>query len=228
MALEAPRILIVEDHPLFLDALRSALDEGLPGGEIVVAETLSEARASVSASRFELVLMDLRLPDASGLDGLRELRALAHGAPVAVISAVNGAEVAATARAGGARGFIHKSQRRGEIVECVRRMLAGEHVFPAITAAEARAAQDTLIERLRQLTPQQLKVLQRVCEAKLNKQIAFELGVTETTIKAHITLIFKKLGVHSRTQAVLQLQRMRSELENSEFAMLLQAAEQGQ
>ena len=76
------------------------------------------------------------------------------------------------------------------------------------------------MEKLRQLTPQQLKVLARVCEAKLNKQIAFELNVTETTIKAHITLIFKKLGVHSRTQALLLMQRIKSHLPDSEFSAL--------
>ena len=223
----APRILIVEDHPLFLDALQSSLQDGLGGVELSVAESLGQAKAELSNSKFDLVLLDIRLPDSNGLDGLKDIRVLAGKTPVGVISALHSGDVIATVKAGGASGFIHKGLRREEILDRVRQLLKGEQVFPPAISQGETKIQDPLLERLRQLTPQQLKVLQRVCEAKLNKQIAFEMGVTETTVKAHITLIFKKLGVHSRTQALLQLQRLKNELEETEFATLLQAAETG-
>jgi DNA-binding NarL/FixJ family response regulator len=216
--------LIVDDHPLFLEALQAALQACYADARIEVAETIASARARLAHDSFDLILVDLKLPDASGLDGLRDVRMNSRGKPVAVVSALGGADIVSQVKDGGASGFINKSQKRTEILAQVARLLQGERVFPAFTDADPRSIQDGLIDRLRQLTPQQLKVLQRVCEAKLNKQIAFELGVTETTVKAHITLIFKKLGVHSRTQAVLQLQRLKNELEDSEFAILLQAA----
>lgn len=219
-----PSFLIVDDHPLFLEALQSALNAGYSHCEVEVAENLAGAKARMEERRFDLALLDLKLPDANGLDGVKELSVRARGTPIAVISAVSGPEIVQQVRSTGASGFINKSQKRTEILAQIDKLLRGDSVFPVIAETPGRQGQESLVDRLRQLTPQQLKVLQRVCEAKLNKQIAFELGVTETTVKAHITLIFKKLGVHSRTQAVLQLQRIKNELENSEFAMLLQAA----
>jgi DNA-binding NarL/FixJ family response regulator len=219
----APSFLIVDDHPLFLEALKSTLTTGYPDARVDVADGLTAARLLLDRAQYDLVLLDLRLPDANGFDGLRDVRAKAKSSAVAVLSALQSSDIITQAKSGGASGFIHKSENSQGLLALVARLLKGESVFPEIEASEAKASQDNLVDRLRQLTPQQLKVLQRVCEAKLNKQIAFELGVTETTIKAHITLIFKKLGVHSRTQTVLQLQRMKSDLEDSEFAMLLEA-----
>lgn len=213
--------LIVDDHPMFLEALQSALQIGYPKADIEVAESIGGARAKLDARSFNLVLLDLKVPDASGLDGLRAVRALIPKTPLAVISAVSGNEIVGQVKSCGADGFISKNQHRTVIMDSVERLLHGESQFPNVESVAN--ASDDLIKKLRQLTPQQLKVLNRVCEAKLNKQIAFELGVTETTIKAHITLIFKKLGVHSRTQAVLVLQKMRHELGDTEFAVLLSA-----
>jgi DNA-binding NarL/FixJ family response regulator len=193
--------LIVDDHPLFLEALQTALLASYPHADVEVAESIVGARAK--------------------LDGLRAVRASIPKTPLVVISAIGGSEIVGQVRSCGADGFISKNQKRAAIMDSVARLLHGEMQFP--DSAVSDAAGDELIDKLRQLTPQQLKVLNRVCEAKLNKQIAFELSVTETTIKAHITLIFKKLGVHSRTQAVLLLQKMRHELEDTEFAVLLSA-----
>jgi DNA-binding NarL/FixJ family response regulator len=213
--------LIVDDHPMFLEALQSALLVSYPNADIEVAESISSARAKLDTRLFDLVLLDLKMPDASGLDGLRAVRASIPETPLAVISAISGNEIVGQVKSCGADGFICKNQNRSVIMECVERLLHGESQFP--NSEPVVNAGDDLIKKLRQLTPQQLKVLNRVCEAKLNKQIAFELSVTETTIKAHITLIFKKLGVHSRTQAVLLLQKMRHELIDTEFSVLLSA-----
>lgn len=213
--------LIVDDHPLFLEALQTALHASYPLANVEVADSILGARAKLEERAYNLVLLDLKMPDAGGLEGLRAVRARIPNTPLAVISAIVGSEIVGQVKSCGADGFINKNQKRAAIMESVARLLHGETQFPDSTLSTA--AGDDLVDKLRQLTPQQLKVLNRVCEAKLNKQIAFELGVTETTIKAHITLIFKKLGVHSRTQAVLLLQKMRHELEDTEYAVLLSA-----
>jgi DNA-binding NarL/FixJ family response regulator len=213
--------LIVDDHPLFLEALQFALRVNYPQSDIDVAESISSAQAKLNSKTYSLVLLDLKMPDSGGLDGLRSMRASIPKTPLAVLSAVSGSEIIGQVKTCGADGFISKNQNRADIMRSVERLLEGDKQFPE--ASQSSASGDDFIDRLRQLTPQQLKVLNRVCEAKLNKQIAFELGVTETTIKAHITLIFKKLSLHSRTQAVLQLQKMRHELEDTEFASLLSA-----
>ncbi len=220
-----PSLLLVDDHPLFLEALQSALSRGFPQAHVEVADSLSVARERLSKRPYNLVLMDLRMPDVKGFEGVAQLRSHAPNAHIAVISAAEGSEFVSKAKASGASGFICKSQSRNEILQAVSQLLDGATSFP--TASSYKRAEDSeatpVMDKLRQLTPQQFKVLTRVCEAKLNKQIAFELGVTETTIKAHVTLIFKKLGVHSRTQAVLLMQRIKTSLKDSEFAALVAA-----
>ena len=220
-----PRFLIVDDHPLFLEALQSALSYGYPKAQIETASSLKAAHEKLDKGHFNLVLMDLRMPDAMGFDGIAQLRTHAPDCHIAVISAAEEAGLVSKVRASGASGFIRKSQSRHSILQAVSELLGGATSFPATeTQAQPISHQaEPVLDKLRQLTPQQLKVLARVCEAKLNKQIAFELGVTETTIKAHVTLIFKKLGVHSRTQAVLLMQRIRAQLRDSEFAQLVAA-----
>jgi DNA-binding NarL/FixJ family response regulator len=219
-----PNILIVDDHPLFLEALQSAIEVGIPGAKVDVTETIQGACQKLDSKQFQLVLLDLKVPDANGYDGLQQVRATAKKTPLAVISAMTGPEIVNKVKALGADGFITKSQPRKDILANVNTILNGGHSFPIeFSKTEISAEGKDLIDRLRQLTPQQLKVLTRICEAKLNKQIAFELGITETTIKAHITLIFKKLGMHSRTQAVLMMQRLKPELAETEFSGLFAA-----
>jgi DNA-binding NarL/FixJ family response regulator len=224
--MRAPSFLIVDDHPLFLEALQSALEFGFPGAKVDVAETICSAREKLDSHQFSLVLLDLKMPDTNGFEGLVQIRNHCPRNPIAVISAVTGSDVVHKVKSFGADGFICKNQCKQNILDSVESLLSGAHCFPVAGDAPHSAAgphADDVVGRLRQLTPQQFKVLTRVCEAKLNKQIAYELGVTETTIKAHVTLIFKKLGVHSRTQAVLLLQRIRTELEETEFGVLLSA-----
>jgi DNA-binding NarL/FixJ family response regulator len=220
-----PNILIVDDHPLFLEALQSAIEVGIPGAKVDVTETIQGACSKLDGKEFHLVLLDLKVPDANGYDGLQQVRATAKKTPLAVISAMTGADIINKVKALGAEGFITKSQPRQDILANVSTILNGGHCFPDDPGGEMTMSAEAkdLLDKLRQLTPQQLKVLTRICEAKLNKQIAFELGITETTIKAHITLIFKKLGMHSRTQAVLTMQRMKPELAETEFSGLFAA-----
>jgi DNA-binding NarL/FixJ family response regulator len=228
VAMASHSFLIVDDHPLFQEALQSTLELGFPGAIVDVADSISSARAKLGGNHFSLVLLDLKMPDASGFDGLSQIRSDCGDTPVVVISAMQGNDIVSRVKSLGAEGFIAKSQPRKDILLSVQSLLNGKAVFPVeVAKSPSESGKDlnssNIVERLRQLTPHQFKVLVKVCEAKLNKQIAYELGVTETTIKAHITLIFKKLGVHSRTQAVLLMQRMRGELEDSEFSVLLHA-----
>jgi len=220
-----PSFLIVDDHPLFLEALQSALSRGYPHARVEVADSMVDARDKLSKHPFKLVLMDLRMPDVKGFEGVSQMRQYAPNSHIAVISAAEGSEFVSKAKASGASGFIRKSQSRSSILDAVAQLLDGATSFPVAELRERSEDPEAaaVIDKLRQLTPQQFKVLTRVCEAKLNKQIAFELSVTETTIKAHVTLIFKKLGVHSRTQAVLLMQRIKAQLRDSEFGALVAA-----
>jgi DNA-binding NarL/FixJ family response regulator len=221
----APRFLIIDDHPLFLEAMQSVLGASFGKAEIEVAETIAAAKHCLERSRYNLVLLDLQLPDTVGLNGLMELRQSWPKTPLAVISALADPEILHKVRNIGANGFIHKSLGRQGIVEAVNSLLAGGECFPQAMPSSARTAASAegsrVLKQLRELTPQQFKVLMRICEAKLNKQIAYELDVTETTVKAHITSIFKKLGVHSRTQAVLLIQRAKADNTSFELESLV-------
>ena len=210
----AYEILIADDHPLFRSALQQALSLGLgPNVRLVEAASIAELEARLSEkSDWDLVLLDLNMPGAYGFSGLVLLRGQYPQIPVVMISAQEEAAVVARSREFGASGFIPKSSPLETIQQAVRQVLEGEvwwppQAFEAVSvSAEAKAASAGLAS----LTPQQFRVLTMVCEGLLNKQIAFELSVSEATIKAHVTAIFRKLGVRTRTQAALLLQQMES------------------
>lgn len=210
----AYEILIADDHPLFRSALQQALTIGL-GSEVRLCEAASIAELETllnQAADWDLVLLDLNMPGAYGFSGLVLLRGQYPQVPVVMISAQEDAAVVARSREFGASGFIPKSSSLETIQEAVRAVLDGDAWWPsniqdvAHVSPEAKAAS----EGLASLTPQQFRVLTMVCDGLLNKQIAYELNVSEATIKAHVTAIFRKLGVRTRTQAALLLQQMGS------------------
>ena len=210
----AYEILIADDHPLFRSALQQALTLGLGDGvRLSEAASIAELEAQLTrTSDWDLVLLDLNMPGAYGFSGLVLLRGQYPQLPVVMISAQEDAAVVARSREFGASGFIPKSSPLETIQEAVRVVLEGDVWWPsnidevAHVSAEAKAAS----EGLASLTPQQFRVLTMVCDGLLNKQIAYELSVSEATIKAHVTAIFRKLGVRTRTQAALLLQQMGS------------------
>ncbi|MFG0382035.1 response regulator transcription factor ErdR [Pseudomonas sp. zbq_18] len=210
----AYEILIADDHPLFRSALQQALTLGLGSDvRLVEASSIAELEACLAEKAdWDLVLLDLNMPGAYGFSGLVLLRGQYPQVPVVMISAQEEAAVVARAREFGASGFIPKSSPLETIQQAVRLVLDGEvwwppQAFEAISVSdEAKAASAGLAS----LTPQQFRVLTMVCDGLLNKQIAFELNVSEATIKAHVTAIFRKLGVRTRTQAALLLQQMES------------------
>jgi DNA-binding NarL/FixJ family response regulator len=210
----AYEILIADDHPLFRSALQQALTLGL-GDDVRLSEAASIAELEAQLTRtsdWDLVLLDLNMPGAYGFSGLVLLRGQYPQLPVVMISAQEDAAVVARSREFGASGFIPKSSSLETIQQAVRVVLDGDVWWPsniddvAHVSAEAKAAS----EGLASLTPQQFRVLTMVCDGLLNKQIAYELSVSEATIKAHVTAIFRKLGVRTRTQAALLLQQMGS------------------
>jgi DNA-binding NarL/FixJ family response regulator len=191
--------LIVDDHPLFVDALALALQPLVGRGQVSSAGCLAEACRILADRRVELVLLDLMLPDAGGVEGVARVRELAVGARLAVVSARTDPVTIGLVRAVGADGFIAKSNPLAIIQSQLREVLAGGAVFPQQPPATGVAA------RLAQLTPAQARVLAAAATGRLNKQIAADMTLSETTVKTHMSAILKRLGVHNRTQAILAL-----------------------
>lgn len=192
------RIVVADDHPLFRAALRSAVDKAAPGAQVVECASLAEAKAAMVARPVDLLLLDLKLSDSEGMAGLAAVRAEQPTVPVAVVSASEDAPVVRHALGLGAAGFIPKSSSLPQMVEAIAAILAGDSWAPDVPEAD-----DDLAGRVASLTPSQLRILEGLKAGRLNKQIAFDLGVSEATIKAHLTSVFRKLGVHNRTQAVI-------------------------
>ncbi len=207
------RALIVDDHPLFCEALAMTLRTALGVREVATAASLAEGIARLEGDAPpDVVLLDLKLPDVDGLDGLVRLKRSAGDTPVVVVSSLTDDRLIASALRAGAAGFVPKHSRREVFVEALGRIRGGGTYTPEGYYAPEAGAEldaDTVVERMRSLTPQQGRILELVCEGKLNKQIAWELEIAETTVKAHLTAILRKLHVHSRTQAVLLAQNAR-------------------
>jgi len=161
-----------------------------------------------------LVLLDLHMPGASGFSGLIYLRTHFPSVPVVVVSGNEQASVIHRAMHFGASGFIPKSSSMSTIAQAIQLVLDGGQWVPDdVPEADQQVdAQDSqFADQLASLTPQQFKVMVMLTEGLLNKQIAYELNVSEATIKAHVTAILRKLGVYSRTQAVIAAGRLRIE-----------------
>ena len=199
-------ILIADDHPLFREALRGAVQRILPDASLCEADSVDALYGLVEANPdADLLLMDLNMPGAHGFSALVHLRALHPQLPVVVVSAREEPAVMRRALDHGALGFIPKSADSETIGIAVGQVLDGERWAPAAAASAPAMDRDeeAVARRLRELTPQQFRVLQMLGEGRLNKQIAWDLGVSEATIKAHMTAILRKLGANNRTQAVL-------------------------
>lgn len=200
------RLLLADDHPLVREGL--ALAARVAMSELIIdsAGTIAEAEAAIARHRgYKLAVLDLMLPDATGFSGFLRLQHALGEVPIVIISARQQPELIEAARALGAAGYLSKAQPLDETLASLRAVLAGRTVFPhngACGHAEATAAR----KRISELSSAQLRVLIALADGRLNKQIAGELGVTEATIKAHMTAIFRKLGVTNRTQAILAMQ----------------------
>ncbi len=206
-----PTILVADDHPLFREALRGAVVRVIPEAQLHEAENADALYAMADAHPdADLLLLDLNMPGAQGFSALVHLRGLHPQLPVVMVSAREEPSVIRRALDHGAMGFIPKSSDTESLGTVLRRVLDGDRVVPEIASAAPRTAPDEqeVAQRIRELTPQQFRVLQMVGSGKLNKQIGYELGVSEATIKAHMSAILRKLGASNRTQAVLMAGRL--------------------
>ncbi|SMX32636.1 response regulator [Maliponia aquimaris] len=201
--------LIVDDHPLFCDALAMTLKTVAGIEEIETASLLSDALDALDEGAHpDVIVLDLNLPDVNGLDGLIRLKTAAGGTPVVVVSSMADNRMVSSVMRAGARGFVPKHSQRGIFRQAFDALSRNEVFLPEgfVDVADAGFPGDTpddAVSRLSTLTNQQARILQLICEGKLNKQIAYDLSIAETTVKAHVTAIMRKLGVQSRTQAVL-------------------------
>jgi DNA-binding NarL/FixJ family response regulator len=205
------KFVIADDHPLFRGALRQALEGIAESIDILEAGDFDATKALVTRNEdIDVVLLDLTMPGTSGLSGLISLRGLQPDTPVVVVSAHDDPQIIRRALEIGASGFISKSASIDDIRNAVSAVLAGGIASPVgIDLGEERDPEITdLITRLQSLTPQQARVLGMIAEGLLNKQIAYELNVSEATIKAHVSAVLQKLGVDSRTQAVIMLSKI--------------------
>ena len=196
--------MIADDHPLIQEGIQLALRARHPGNVVDVAGTVAEAEALIQQhGRYRLLLLDYELPDANGFNGFFRLQHLLGRTPIAIISAHDSAHMISTAQAVGASGFLSKRQPLEATIAGIEIILNGGRVFPAADGPDANI--DTLRKRLESLSGAQRRVLLALASGDLNKQIAADLGVSEATIKAHLSAIFRKLEVTNRTQAILMM-----------------------
>ncbi|MCJ2046639.1 response regulator transcription factor [Methylobacterium sp. J-078] len=202
-------LLIVDDHPLFRDALASAVGLAYPDATLHEADGIASACAVLSAQpAIEIILLDLSMQGVTGFEGLMAIRAQVPRVPILVVSGLEDPRIIRETLEHGAAGFVPKAVDKSTLTRAIADVLAGGLSVPAnlpnapLGASSARKA--PLAERVASLTPQQLRVLAMIRQGKLNKQIAHELQVGDSTVKAHVSEILRKLDVISRTQIVIE------------------------
>jgi len=215
------KILIADDHPMVRDALRSAVGYTCQAEQVFEAGCLEDAARLLSEKGdMDLVLLDINMPGMNGLSGLLSLRSQFPATPVVVVSAHEDRKLVREAIQCGAAGFIPKSTPRDGIAAALRQVMDGGVYTPDLGEGGEETEDGETAEiarRLATLTPQQMRVLEMLGTGKLNKEIAYELSITETTVKAHVSAILQKLKVYSRTQAVVFANRLHMEQARNPF-----------
>lgn len=196
------RILLADDHPLTREGLQMALRMRSPGKHIDAADSIEAAERLIGTHNdYSLILLDYSLPDSKGLSGFFRLQHLLSGTPIALISAYAEPSLVEAAKAAGAAGFLDKASTLDDLAHQVDALLEGRTVFPA-GAQRGQSATDVLRARIESLSPAQMRVLNALVQGRGNRSLAGELELSEATIKAHLTAIFRKLGVNNRLQAI--------------------------
>ncbi len=199
-------ILFADDHPLFRQALRETIAPIFGDVDIRELDSLEETKAVLAEEQVEILLLDLRMPDSNGLAGLMMIKSTYPALPVIIVSASEEPETVRAAIQAGASGYIYKSWSFKQIHDAVTRVTQGEIVIPDDVDADVTENEHQeldYISRLSSLTPTQLRVFILLAQGQMNKQIAADMGISEATVKAHITSIYKNLDVRTRTQAVM-------------------------
>ncbi len=198
------RIIIADDHPLFRNALCLAVKQVVADADILECDSIQALEEQLKQlADVDLILLDLRMPGANGFSGLVLIRREFPDIPVVVISASDEPLIMQRAIEYGASGFIPKASDLGQIAGALQTVLNGSVWLPANANQNASTEEHEFAQRLKTLTPQQLRVFMMLTKGLLNKQIAGEVNVSEATVRTHMTAIFRKLGVRNRTQAVL-------------------------
>lgn len=199
------KVLIADDHPLFREALTHIVNSALPDVEIEHATNYTETKTAMAECSFKLTFLDLNMPDSNGLTDLALLKKMHPASPLVVVSAHEDHDIIRTCLNHNASGYIIKSSSPDDIKSAILTILAGDIFVPK--GLDMRNDDSDSInlatDQINSLTPSQLTVLIEMGKGKLNKQIAYDLDITEATVKAHITTVFKKLKINNRTQAVL-------------------------
>ena len=197
------KALIIDDHPLFRDALELALIKSdITPSNIRCESTIENGIKALNTESYGLLLLDLNLSDSRDFEGLSKVRAVNQTIPLIIISATETEQAYNTAMTLGASGYIPKSSALEDITAAIKSVLSGQTVFPE-KVSDLSAASNSASQRLGSLTPAQHRVMNCLSDGLLNKQIAFEMSISEATVKAHMTAIFRKLGANNRTQALL-------------------------
>ena len=206
------KILIADDHPLFREAIHNVISDGFPGSEVMETADLDSALALTREhDDLDLILLDLNMPGMHGLNGLINLRNEAPTIPVVIVSAEQDKQVVLQAITYGAVGFITKSSPRSQMTDAIEQILNGNVYLPPDIIRTQKSPMGCRLnetpafapELLQALTRKQLLVLERMTKGESNKQIAYTLEIAETTVKAHVSAILRKLNVHNRVQAIL-------------------------
>lgn len=204
------RVLIADDHPLTREGLALAARAAAPELQVDCVGSIADAEDMILLHKgYRLAILDLVMPDARGFSGFLKLQHLLGSTPIAIVSARQQPELIVAARALGAIGYLSKTQPLDETLASLRHILAGRPVFPSSASASPETAEAR--KRIGDLSGAQLRVLLALADGRLNKQIAGDLNITEATVKAHMTAIFRKLGVNNRTQAILAMQPLLGE-----------------
>jgi DNA-binding NarL/FixJ family response regulator len=210
------KFLIADDHPLFREALIGALKPRFDNLQIAESDSLETTLAALQQSGdIDLILLDLTMPGCENFYGVIKVVQEYPELPVAVVSASDSLAVISQVMTFGARAFIPKSTASQSIADAIDLVLQGERWLPEGVEVNLEAVtheQQEIAEKVSELTPKQFQVLKLLQEGLLNKQIAYDLSVTEATVKAHISAIFKKFGVNTRTQAVLLVEKLHHDL----------------
>lgn len=203
------RVLVIDDHPLYCDALASSLRHAFQDCQIETASRLNEGLGLLRPD-FEpdLVMLDLKLPDVTGISGFLQLRSKLPDTPILVISALTSGDVIEAVMEAGAVGFVPKDVSTQVLQSAFDELLAGRKFLPPGYQSPMRPAPyavdvKNISEKIAALTPQQTRIMKLICAGKPNKQIAYELSLAEATVKAHITALLRRLGVQNRTQAAV-------------------------
>ena len=209
------QFLIADDHPLFREALKGALSAKFEGLAVFESSDFDSTLQVLSEQEdLDILLLDLHMPGNGDLYGLIRIREEYPSLPIAVVSGSEDANIVSKVMGYGAMGFIPKSSSSDDIASAINQILEGDTWLPKELknkVAEIEGEDREIAAQVASLTPQQYRVLQYLHEGLLNKQIAYELHISEATVKAHITAIFRKLGVYNRTQAVLIAAKLKLE-----------------